>query len=42
MINMFLNCGLRRAELASLKISDINLKEDTFRIIGKGNKERVG
>lgn len=41
MINIFLNCGLRRSELTTMKISDINLKEDTFRIIGKGNKERM-
>lgn len=41
-IHILLNCGLRVSEVSSLKISDINFENDTFRIIGKGNKERVG
>ena len=39
MLTLFLNCGLRVSELASISIEDI--REDTLRIIGKGNKERV-
>lgn len=38
-ITLFLNCGMRLAELCSIKITDI--KDDTIRIIGKGNKERM-
>jgi site-specific recombinase XerD len=32
--------GLRRTELASLRLSDYNPEERTVRIRGKGNKER--
>ena len=42
MLHLFLNSGLRLSELVSLNISDINLKTNTFTIIGKGNKERTG
>ena len=38
-ITLFLNCGMRLAELCSIKVDDI--KDDTIRIIGKGNKERT-
>ena len=41
-LHLFLNCGLRRAELENLKIKDISLNEDKFSILGKGNKERTG
>lgn len=37
-ILLFLNCGMRLSELASINLNDIN--NDTLRIIGKGNKER--
>ena len=33
--------GLRRAELVSLKINDIDVVNRTLRVIGKGNKERL-
>ncbi|MCG8026122.1 MAG: site-specific integrase [Candidatus Thiodiazotropha endolucinida] len=33
-------CGMRRSEVSSLKVSNINLKEKEVRLIGKGNKER--
>ena len=32
--------GLRVSELAGLKVSDINRRQQTLRVIGKGNKER--
>lgn len=38
-LTLFLNCGMRLSELAGIDISDIN--QDTLRIIGKGNKERI-
>lgn len=33
-------CGMRRSEVSSLKVSNINLEEKEVRLIGKGNKER--
>lgn len=40
-IKIFLNCGLRLSELANINISDIDFKNKTLRIVGKGNKERI-
>ncbi|MBR5534066.1 MAG: tyrosine recombinase XerC [Ruminiclostridium sp.] len=37
-LTIFLNCGLRVGELIGLNIQDI--REDTVRVLGKGNKER--
>lgn len=34
-------CGLRACEIATVKIENINAKEHTLRVIGKGNKERI-
>lgn len=39
-IMLFLNCGLRLSELASINISKIK-DNDTLTVIGKGNKERT-
>lgn len=39
MITLFLNCGMRVSELVSINTTDI--KNDTLRVIGKGNKERT-
>ncbi len=38
-ITLFLNCGMRLAELCSINLDDI--REDTLRVIGKGGKERT-
>lgn len=38
-ITLFLNCGMRLSELVSINTTDI--KGETIRIIGKGNKERI-
>ena len=38
-LTLFLNCGLRLSELIGINLKDI--KEDTIRIRGKGNKERT-
>lgn len=38
---MLYETGLRRSELASLQLGDINLKESTIKVLGKGNKERL-
>lgn len=39
-ITLFLNCGLRVSEMAGLNYTDIRT-DDTIRVVGKGNKERV-
>ena len=39
-ITLLLNCGLRRAELAGLNRTDVR-DDNTLRVIGKGNKERI-
>lgn len=36
---LFLNCGMRLSELVGINCSDI--RDDTLRLLGKGNKERV-
>lgn len=40
MLTLFLNCGLRRAELVAINLQDIR-SDNTIRIHGKGNKQRV-
>ena len=39
-LTLFLNCGLRLAELCSLNLTDIS-SENTLTVTGKGNKERL-
>lgn len=39
-ITLFLNCGLRVSEMAGLNYTDIR-SDNTVRVLGKGNKERV-
>jgi len=38
---LFLNCGMRLAELCGINIKDINFDECVMTVIGKGNKERT-
>ena len=38
-LTIFLNCGLRISELIGLNLTDV--REDTLRVLGKGNKERI-
>ena len=38
-LTLFLNCGMRLSELVSINLTDF--KEETIRIVGKGNKERT-
>jgi integrase/recombinase XerD len=41
-IELFYGCGLRTSELCNLKVTDVNLKDQTVTIIkGKSNKSRV-
>lgn len=39
-ITLFLNCGLRVSEMSGLNYTDIR-SDNTIRVLGKGNKERV-
>lgn len=39
-ITVFLNCGVRLSELVGLNVTDIR-NDNTMRVLGKGNKERV-
>lgn len=41
MLTLFLNCGMRLSELVSINISDVVRNNNTLRILGKGNKERI-
>lgn len=38
-LTLFLNCGLRISELVGLNCADV--REDSLRVLGKGNKERI-
>lgn len=40
-ITLFLNCGMRLAELVSINIKDISFDDCKMTVIGKGNKERT-
>lgn len=40
-ITLFLNCGLRLAELVGINIKDIHFDDYKMSVIGKGNKERT-
>ena len=41
LISVMLGCGLRRSEIAGLKMEDIDLKKHSFAVIGKGNKQKI-
>ena len=40
-LHIFLNCGLRLSEVSNLNIDDIKIETGSFKIFGKGNKERT-
>lgn len=40
-IAILVGCGLRRTEIITLDIEDINLAERSLKVLGKGNKERL-
>ena len=41
MITLFLNCGMRVAELVGINLQDIDTSLRSLRVLGKGNKERI-
>jgi site-specific recombinase XerD len=40
-LELFYASGIRRAELAGVRLADVDLAERTIRVTGKGNKERT-
>lgn len=40
-LSLLLGCGLRRAEITTILMDQVDLEADSIRIIGKGNKERT-
>ncbi|MFC7356924.1 tyrosine-type recombinase/integrase [Jejudonia soesokkakensis] len=40
-VELFYATGMRRAELVNLKLSDIDLAQQTVKVLGKRNKERI-
>ncbi|HYF03022.1 MAG TPA: site-specific tyrosine recombinase/integron integrase [Patescibacteria group bacterium] len=38
---LFYSCGLRLAELLQVRLQDLNFTQNTIRVVGKGNKERI-
>lgn len=41
MVVLFLNCGMRLAELVGMNLDDIDLNQRQVRLFGKGHKERM-
>lgn len=42
MLSLLFGLGMRRAEAAALRIDQVDLATGTVRMMGKGNKERIG
>lgn len=40
-LELFYASGMRRAEVAGVRLADVDLAERTIRVVGKGSKERV-
>ncbi len=40
-ITLFLNCGMRVAELVGINLTDLDSELRSVRVLGKGNKERI-
>ena len=41
MLTLLYEAGLRRAELINLKVGSVNFSKKIFKVLGKGNKERL-
>ncbi|MBD3369908.1 tyrosine recombinase [Candidatus Fermentibacteria bacterium] len=40
-VELLYGCGLRASECASIRIEDVDLREETVRVLGKGSRERI-
>lgn len=40
-VELFYSTGIRRAELINIKLQDVNLTNQTLKVLGKRNKERI-
>lgn len=40
-VELFYSTGMRRSELINLKINDVDLSQQTVKVLGKRNKERI-
>lgn len=40
-VELFYSCGIRRAELISIKLNDVSRHQKTLKVLGKRNKERL-
>src|SRR5690606_3287269 len=40
-VELFYSTGIRRAELISVKLSDVSFAQKTIKVLGKRNKERI-
>jgi site-specific recombinase XerD len=40
-LTIFLNCGLRVSELSGINLKNISTENETLRVVGKGDKERI-
>lgn len=40
-LEMLYSTGIRRAELAGLRLADLDMRGSTIRVLGKGNKQRI-
>ncbi|PKA83653.1 integrase/recombinase XerC [Ulvibacter sp. MAR_2010_11] len=40
-VELFYSTGIRRAELVNLKLNDVSLSQNTIKVLGKRNKERI-
>ena len=41
LMSIFYNTGMRLSEVVNLKESQVNISSNTFKVLGKGNKERI-
>ncbi len=41
LMSIFYNTGMRLSEVVNLKESQVNFSSNTFKVLGKGNKERI-
>lgn len=40
-VSLLYSSGIRNSELVNIKVSDLDIDNDCFKVLGKGNKERI-